>query len=140
MESQGLLKQLEYYLGDANLSRDDFFRERIEANKDGYVELTVFLNCNNVKKLGVKTTAVLADTLASSTALELNEAKTGVRRKDNMVLPQKTGTLRKRDAKASGKDQVKKELTDAKNGNAEEKEEESAPVIRDEQGRIIFVS
>lgn len=139
MESQGLLKQLEYYLGDANLSRDDFFREKISANKDGYVELSVFLNCNNVKKLGVKETSVLADTLVKSTALELNEGKTAVRRKGNMALPQRTGSLRKREAKAAGKETEKKEVADAKNGK-DEKAEESAPVIRDEQGRIIFVA
>ena len=63
-----------------------------------------------------------------------------MRRKGNSALPQKTGSLRKRDAKAAGKDQEKKEVAEAKNGKADEKEEESAPVIRDAQGRIIFVS
>ena len=104
------------------------------------MQLSVFLNCNNIKKLGVKDTKQLAAGIETSTALELNEGKTAVRRKGNSALPQKTGSLRKRDAKAAGKDQEKKEVAEAKNGKADEKEEESAPVIRDAQGRIIFVS
>ena len=46
-------KQIEYYLSDANLSRDKFFREQIETDKEGWVSIAHFLNCNKVKSMGV---------------------------------------------------------------------------------------
>ena len=44
--------------------------------------------------------------------------------------------MRKRDAKAAGKEEAKKDGAEAK----EEKEEEVLPVMRDPQGRVIFVN
>jgi hypothetical protein len=45
-------KQMEYYLSDENLAKDDFFRDKIESNKaGGYVALMLFMNCNKVKKM-----------------------------------------------------------------------------------------
>jgi hypothetical protein len=41
--------QIEYYLSDANLAKDKFFREQIQTSKDGYILIAHFLNCNNVK-------------------------------------------------------------------------------------------
>ena len=49
-------KQMEYYMSDANLERDDFFREKITSNKGGYVSISLFMNCNKVKKMGITTT------------------------------------------------------------------------------------
>jgi len=42
MQKQELKKQMEYYMGDKNLARDDFFRDKIKANKNGYITLTLF--------------------------------------------------------------------------------------------------
>lgn len=42
--------QIEYYLSDANLAKDKFFREQIQTDKEGYVAISHFLNCNNVKE------------------------------------------------------------------------------------------
>jgi hypothetical protein len=51
MEShQKILTQIEYYLSDKNLVKDKFFREQIQTSKDGYIDISHFLNCNNVKK------------------------------------------------------------------------------------------
>ena len=47
-------KQMEYYLGDLNLSKDDFFRDKILEDKaDGYVNLEVFQKCNAIKKMNL---------------------------------------------------------------------------------------
>jgi len=46
-------KQIEYYLSDANLARDKFFREQIETDKEGWIAITHFLNCNKVKSMGI---------------------------------------------------------------------------------------
>ncbi len=49
-------KQMEYYMSDANLERDDFFREKITSNKGGYVSISLFMNCNKVKKMAISMT------------------------------------------------------------------------------------
>ena len=103
-------------MGDTNLARDDFFRGKIEDDKDGYVDLKCFLNCNNVKKMGVDSAGLLAETLEKSTILELNAGKDKVRRVGNKALPEYT--KRKREVKAQQKDLKK---TDSK-------EEDVAPV------------
>jgi hypothetical protein len=35
-------KQMEYYLSDGNLAKDDFFRGKIESNKTGYIQISLF--------------------------------------------------------------------------------------------------
>lgn len=35
-------KQMEYYLGDQNLSKDDFFRNMITEDKEGYILFETF--------------------------------------------------------------------------------------------------
>lgn len=45
--------QIEYYLSDANLARDKFFREQIVVDKEGWVAIAHFLNCNKVKAMKI---------------------------------------------------------------------------------------
>lgn len=94
-------KQIEYYLSDSNLSRDKFFREQITTDKEGWVSIAHFLNCNKVKAMGISSERI-ADSCADSTAIEVSKDKTKVRRKNNTPLPA-LNTERKRDAKAAGK-------------------------------------
>ena len=70
--SADLRKQIEYYLGDTNLAKDDFFRDLISGGKDGYVDIAAFLKCNKVKKMNAST-QMIAEAVASSELLELNE-------------------------------------------------------------------
>jgi hypothetical protein len=115
-------KQMEYYLGDLNLSKDDFFRDKILEDKaDGYVNLEVFQKCNAIKKMNL-TIDEIAKACADSKALELSKDKKQIRRAANKALPEKTGTLKKRDNKA----QAKKEESKV------EEPEGDVPVIRDE--------
>ena len=53
MSKAEIKKQVEFYMGDTNLAKDDFFRDLITSNKDGYVDVTAFLKCNKIKHLGV---------------------------------------------------------------------------------------
>jgi len=53
MTTAEIKKQVEYYLGDANLAIDEFFRDIISQNKEGWMDIAVMLKCNKVKKLGV---------------------------------------------------------------------------------------
>lgn len=82
-----LKKQLEYYLGDANLSRDQFFYSKIQETDEGYVPLEFFEKCNNIKKLEASTANII-EAVKDSQELELNESQTAVRRVGNKELPE----------------------------------------------------
>ena len=129
MSAAEIKKQVEYYLSDGNLSKDEFFRDMIEKHKEGYLSFEVIMKCNKVKKMGIKSVKELAEACKNSDAIEVSKDGKMVRRANNKALPEKTGNLRKRDAKAEEK-KVSKE--------AKEEEEKGEPVERDEKGRIIF--
>jgi hypothetical protein len=132
MSNADIKKQVEYYLGDANLAVDDFFRDIISQNKDGFIDIAVILKCNKIKKLGVNSAKQIIDACKDSTNVETSKDGTKIRRMKNAVLPEKTGSLKKREAKLE-------EKKAAKDGDAAEaKEEVNDPVQRDDQGRIIF--
>lgn len=98
--STKLREQIEYYLSDLNLSRDKFFRDQIQADKNGWVLITHFLNCNKIKSQ--KTTAAeIWAAVADSTKVELDKNKLSVRRTGNPALPELLE--KKRDAKATDK-------------------------------------
>lgn len=82
-----LKKQLEYYLSDANLSRDQFFYSKIQETDDGFIALDSFEKCNNVKKLNASLGNII-DAIKQSSELELNESQTAVRRAGNRELPE----------------------------------------------------
>jgi hypothetical protein len=92
------------------LAKDDFFRDLISEGQEGYVDVAAFLKCNKVKKMNA-TTEMIAEAVASSEQLELNEDKTQLRRKGNKALPEKTGSLKKREQKQEAKTQAKEEET-----------------------------
>lgn len=119
-------KQIEYYLSDANLTRDRFFREQIETDKQGWVDIAHFLNCNKVKSMKISSEQI-ANACAESAEVDVNPEKSKIRRKDNKALPE-LNTDRKRDAKAAGK------AAAAENGTAAAEEDQVGP-----DGRIILV-
>jgi len=77
---------MEYYLGDLNLSKDDFFRENIRSNKGGYIDLRLFLNCNKIKKMKI-TEEQIAESCVDSELVEISEDSKMIRRKDNKPMP-----------------------------------------------------
>ena len=94
-------KQIEYYMSDANLARDRFFREQIETDKEGWCAIAHFLNCNKVKAMQINAEKI-AESCIDSDAVEVNEDKTKIRRKGNTPLPERS-MERRRDAKANEK-------------------------------------
>ena len=80
-------KEIENYLGDANLAKDDFFRNKIKENRDGYVKLEVFLNRNIIKKMQINTKKIMK-ACKGSDEVELNKDGDMVRRKGNKELPE----------------------------------------------------
>ena len=72
--------QMEYYLSDDNLKGDSFFHEKISENKDGYIDLDLFLKCNKVKK-AKWTKENIIEGVKLSTEIELSENNNKIRRK-----------------------------------------------------------
>jgi len=81
--AQKLLRQVEFYFSDVNLTRDAFFKERIAENRFGYVPLSVILKCKKIAE-HTQEISVLADALKDSTELAVNEAKDAVKRVNPM--------------------------------------------------------
>lgn len=121
-------KQMEFWLGDENLARDEFFRGKITENSEGYIALDLFLNCNKFKKAEMDVKQ-MAEGIKGSTLVELKKDGKMVRRTDNKELP---ALVKKRDGKAMKKEQGGKKEEE----KVEEPEDEE--VKRDELGRIIF--
>jgi len=90
MESNNLLseiqKQVEYYLSDENLKRDEFFYNIIKESPNATVPVDTLLNCNKLKKLGA-TKENVVEALAKSDKLKIVDAS-GVKRSSETDLPE----------------------------------------------------
>lgn len=78
--SEKIIKQIEYYFGDINLSKDKFLQE--ETQKDsGWVPLETMIKFNRLKQLTTDF-KVIVDALKQSTSdlLEINEENLKIRR------------------------------------------------------------
>lgn len=82
-----LTKQLEYYLGDTNLSRDQFFHNKIQENDEGYLPIEFIEKCNKIILLEASRANIL-EAIKASTELEANESGDSVRRIGNKALPE----------------------------------------------------
>jgi len=78
-------KQVEYYLSDENLKYDKFFSEKISANKDGWLDMSLILQCNKMKVMRASKED-LAAALKDST-IEISEDGASLRRPANAPLP-----------------------------------------------------
>lgn len=88
MQKDGDIRtQVEYYLSDNNLQRDNFFYNKILESTDGWIDLDFILACNKIKALGVSKEAII-DAVKSSAQVEINESGDKIRRKDNKSLPE----------------------------------------------------
>lgn len=113
--STEILKQVEFYLSDANLARDKFFNDKFrEAGAAGWIDLQNILNCNKVKAMPeVKSAADIIAAVATSTEVEVNESGTKIRRKGDKPVPTLSAASKKRDFKAGDKEEQKDEKRDA---------------------------
>lgn len=86
-EQQTLQQQIEYYLSDTNLSRDQFFHSKIQNDDEGYLPIELIENCNKVKKLGASRAQIL-EAINNSELLEVSEDNESLRRAGNKPLPE----------------------------------------------------
>jgi len=76
-----IVAQVEFYFSDINITKDAFLLKHVKRNKEGYVSLKLISSFKRVKHLA-KDWRVVAYALEKSTQLEINEARTKLRRKE----------------------------------------------------------
>ncbi|KAG2449754.1 hypothetical protein HYH02_005279 [Chlamydomonas schloesseri] len=91
-----VLRQIEFYFSDSNLPKDKFLKERIAEDPNGFVKLNVICAFQRMRDLlGVKDQSPnavpadklqqVAEVLAGSESLEVDESKTKVKRKQPLA-------------------------------------------------------
>ena len=116
-KKQTLQEQIEYYLSDKNLRSDHFFHEKISSHPEGFLEIKLLLNCNKIRKCGATISDVVSE-IEKSAELELNTAKTFVRRMNNRELP----PLELKTRPKRRKDEEQKKEQDAEGPTKEEED------------------
>lgn len=84
-----IVKQVEYYFSDENITTDAYLLKHIKRNKQGYVSIKVLSTFRKTKKLS-KDPRVIAYALQKSDKLQVNEPGTKVRRIDPLPMTQTT--------------------------------------------------
>ncbi|GAB1604810.1 lupus La protein-like [Argonauta hians] len=87
---QKIIRQIEYYFGDINLSRDRFLQDQIKLD-DGWVTMEIMLKFNRLKTLS-EDAQVICDAIKKSKSglMEVNEDSTKIRRSSEKPLPENT--------------------------------------------------
>ncbi|XP_030046707.1 la-related protein 7 isoform X2 [Microcaecilia unicolor] len=75
-----IAKQVDFWFGDVNLHKDRFLWEQIEKSRDGYVDISLLLSFNKMKKLTTDE-KLIARALKGSSVVELNLEGTKIRRR-----------------------------------------------------------
>lgn len=86
-DSAAVRKQVEYYMSDENLKGDAFFHEKISANGEGWLSLSLILSCNKMKAMK----ATLEDVTKALEGSKLELKDGNVRRPGNAPLPKLEG-------------------------------------------------
>jgi hypothetical protein len=113
-----LKRQMEYYLSDKNLQHDQFFYEKVKLSTDkGYFDLSLFLNCNNIKKYGNIQASDIVESLENSDFVETKiiEDSFFIRRVGNNVLPNFLGKKLRTDIAEKEEKKQKEKLKDPRN-------------------------
>jgi RNA recognition motif-containing protein len=80
-----ILKQVEFYFGDANLPRDKFLKETMEKN-NGWVPIATIASFTRMKAISEDLEVITQALSAESHLIELDEEKKNIRRK--IALPE----------------------------------------------------
>mmetsp|Transcript_1619 Transcript_1619/g.2764 ORF Transcript_1619/g.2764 Transcript_1619/m.2764 type:complete len:411 (-) Transcript_1619:75-1307(-) len=79
-----ILKQVNFYFGDANFPKDNFLRGEANKNPEGWVNLSVIMTFNRMKQLS-QDVKVIVESIKESDIVELSEDKTKLRRKKPVI-------------------------------------------------------
>ncbi|CAH8666135.1 unnamed protein product [Heterobilharzia americana] len=81
-----IIKQVEYYFGDVNLSRDKFMREAIKQN-DGWISMETMMKFNRLKSLS-EDAEFIKKSLSKSDSGLVEVGANGLRRNPDMKVPE----------------------------------------------------
>lgn len=83
-----IIRQIEYYFGDFNLSRDKFLKDLIKTD-DGWVSMETMLKFQRLAQISKDAAEILASLKKSTTGLmEVDEEKSRIRRSPSVPLPE----------------------------------------------------
>ncbi|XP_048365208.1 la-related protein 7 isoform X1 [Sphaerodactylus townsendi] len=75
-----IAKQVDFWFGDVNLHKDRFLREQIEKSRDGYVDISLLVSFNKMKKL-TSDRKLIARAVKNSSVVELDLEGIRIRRR-----------------------------------------------------------
>lgn len=91
-----IIRQVEYYFGDANLRRDKFLLEQIGKDEDGWVPFSVLLTFKRLAALSTDIEVIANALMKSEEGLvEISEDKTKIRRHPEKPIPEHNEERRK---------------------------------------------
>ncbi|XP_030383714.1 la protein homolog [Scaptodrosophila lebanonensis] len=95
-KERAIIRQVEYYFGDANLNRDKFLREQISKNEDGWVPLTVLVTFKRLAALTTDFEEIINALVKSDEGLlEISDDKQSLRRHPERPIPEHNEERRK---------------------------------------------
>ena len=100
--------QIEYYLSDKNLCKDEFFHKLIKNSENGYIDVNIFLKCNAIKKNNYTINDII-EGIKLSNELELDDSLTKIKRKNN-ILPE-LELLKKKRNKEKKEENIKENIS-----------------------------
>lgn len=91
-----IIRQIEYYFSENNLRRDKFLIQKVADNPEGWVDISVLLTFNRLKKI-TEDAAAIADAMDKSNKgyVQVSEDRTKLRRHPENPLPEFNETRRK---------------------------------------------
>lgn len=91
-----IIRQIEYYFSENNLRRDKFLIQKVADNPEGWVDISVLLTFNRLKKI-TEDAAAIADAMDKSNKgyVQLSEDRSKLRRHPENALPEFNETRRK---------------------------------------------
>jgi len=92
---QKVRKQVEFYFSESNYPRDKFLRALSATHEEGYVPLSKITLFKRMKELEAVDVAKVAEALRSSTALQISEDGTLVKRKEPVSQESLTKSIEK---------------------------------------------
>ena len=110
-----IIRQIEYYFGDYNLSRDKFLKDIIKSD-EGWVPIDTMLKFERLSKISLDSKAILSSIKKSESGLmEVDDEKEKIRRCPNKPLPEEEEILKeytKRSVYVKGFEKEKTTLDD----------------------------
>lgn len=107
VEDAVVIKQMEYYLSDENLTTDRFFHSKIQESAEGYLPMSSIMQCRKIQNLKLTKEAIV-EACKAATAIEFAADGNSVRRMGNKALPELVASSKGKGKGKGGKDGANK--------------------------------